>query len=394
MVNDHTGKGLPLLGVGIVGWGWMGQVHARAYARLRQHYPDVPLGPSLVAVADNAADDRLAGAIGIFGFREVHTDWRDLVARDDIDVVSVTGPNFIHRDVAVAAAETGKHVWVEKPAGRNATETREICDAVRVNGVQSAAGFNYRNVPAIEMARQLIADGRLGRINHVYIRLLADYAAHPDGALTWRYITEWSGSGVLGDLASHGVDLGRYLVGEITDLTCNAATFIAQRPQVGITASHFSRGTGGPVGAVENEDYIAALLRFDGGALGILESSRASIGEQCTYGIEVHGARGALSWDFRRMGELQLCLEQDYQNAHFSTHYVAPGDGDFARFQPAAGIAMSYDDLKIVEAYRLVQSIATGTAHGATAEDALSAAEIIEAMAESARSHRWVSFAR
>ena len=394
MVNDHTGEELPLLGVGIVGWGWMGQVHARAYARLRQHYPEAPLKPTLVAVADNAADDRLSRAIDIFGFRNSHADWRDLVARDDIDVVSVTGPNFIHQEVAVAAAEAGKHVWVEKPAGRNAAETRAIRDAVRINGVQSAAGFNYRNAPAVEMARQLIAEGRLGRINHVSIRLLADYAAHPEGALTWRFKTEWSGSGVLGDLASHGVDLGRYLVGDITDLMCDSATFISERPEVSITAPHFSRGTGGPMGAVENEDYIAALLRFRSGARGMLESSRASIGEQCRYGIEVHGARGALSWDFRRMGELQLCLDEDYQNAYFRAHYVAPGDGDFARFQPAAGITMSYDDLKIVEANRLVQSIATGKAHGASVEDALHAAEIIEAMAESARSRRWVSLAR
>jgi predicted dehydrogenase len=394
MVNDHTGEELPLLGVGIVGWGWMGQVHARAYARLRQHYPEAPLKPTLVAVADDAADDRLSRAIDTFGFRNSHADWRDLVARDDIDVVSVTGPNFIHQEVAVAAAEAGKHVWVEKPAGRNAAETRAIRDAVRFNGVQSAAGFNYRNAPAVEMARQLIAEGRLGRINHVSIRLLADYAAHPEGALTWRFKTEWSGSGVLGDLASHGIDLGRYLVGDITDLMCDSATFISERPEVSITAPHFSRGTGGPMGAVENEDYIAALLRFRSGARGMLESSRASIGEQCRYGIEVHGARGALSWDFRRMGELQLCLDEDYQNAYFRAHYVAPGDGDFARFQPAAGITMSYDDLKIVEANRLVQSIATGKAHGASIEDALHVAEIIEAMAESARSRRWVSLAR
>jgi predicted dehydrogenase len=393
MVNDHTPEESAPLGVGIVGWGWMGQVHARAYARLRQHYPEAPLRPTLVAVADNAPDERLANAIETFGFCEAHADWRDLVAQDDIDAVSVTGPNFIHREVAVAAAEAGKHVWLEKPAGRNATETRAIRDAVRVNGVQSAAGFNYRNVPAVEMAKQLIAEGRLGRINHVSIRLLADYAAAPDGALTWRFKTDLSGSGVLGDLASHGVDLGRYLVGEITDLMCDAATFIAQRPQVGMTASHFSRGAGGPMGTVENEDYVAALLRFRGGARGILESSRASVGEQCSYGIEVHGARGALSWDFRRMGELQLCLDQDYQNAHFSTHYVAPGDGDLARFQPASGIAMSYDDLKIVEAYRFVHAIATGERWGATVEDALHAAEIIEAMVESARIRRWVTLA-
>jgi predicted dehydrogenase len=390
-VVDRATNESPNLRVGIVGWGWMGQVHARAYMRLRQHYRDAPLKPTLVAVADNAADDRLISAVDTFGFRDAYQDWHDLITRNDIDVVSVTGPNFIHRDVAVAAADAGKHVWVEKPAGRNAAETRAIRDAVLVSGVQSAAGFNYRNVPAVEMARQLIADGRLGRINHVHIRLLADYAAHPDGALTWRFKTEWSGSGVLGDLASHGVDLGRYLVGDITALICDDATFISRRPQVSIMTSHFSRGTGGPMEAVENEDYVAALLRFGGGARGILESSRASVGEQCTYGIEVHGDRGALSWDFRRMGELQLCVDQDFQNAYFLTHYVAPGDGGFARFQPAAGIAMGYDDLKVVEAHRLVQSIATGQAHGATVEDALYAAEIVEAMAESARDRRWVT---
>jgi predicted dehydrogenase len=384
----------PTLRIGIVGWGWMGQVHARAYARLRHHYPDAPLQPSLVAVADNATDGRLTTALETFGFEDGHPDWRDLIARDDIDVVSVTGPNFIHHDVAVAAVKAGKHLWVEKPAGRNAAETRAIRDAVRASGVQSAAGFNYRNAPAIDLARQLIIDGRLGRINHVLIRLLADYAAHPEGALTWRFKTEWSGSGVLGDLASHGVDLGRYLVGEISELVCDDAIFVAQRSEVSMAASHFSRGTGGPVGEVENEDYVGALLRFEGGARGILEASRASVGEQCRYGVEVHGDRGALYWDFRRMGELQLCLDQDYQNASFVTRYVAPGDGEFGRFQPGSGIAMGYDDLKVVEAYHLVQSIATGEPHGATVDDALRAAGITEAMAESARSRRWVTVMR
>ena len=140
--------------------------------------PKASLRPTLVAVADNAADDRLASAIDTFGFRAAHADWRDRAARDDIELVSVTGPNFIHREVAVAAAEAGKHVWVEKPAGRNAAENSAISDAVRANKVQSAVGFNYRNVPAIEMAKQLIADGRLGRINHVYIRLLRRTTPH------------------------------------------------------------------------------------------------------------------------------------------------------------------------------------------------------------------------
>ena len=379
------------LRVGIVGLGWMGQVHARAFSRLRQHYLDLPVDPVLVAVADNAADGRLAAAVAAYGFRDVHVDWRDLVARPDLDVVSVTGPNFIHRDVGVAVAQAGKHLWIEKPAGRNAAETAEIADAVREAGVASAAGFNYRNAPAVELARQLIADGRLGTIQHVAIRLLADYSAHPEGGLTWRFVNEFAGSGVLGDLVSHGVDLGRYLVGEIEEVVADTATFIASRPQVSGAASHFSRGGGGPLGDVENEDYVSALLRFAGGVRGTLESSRTAVGEQCTYGVEVHGERGALRWDFRRMGELELCLDQDHQNAAFQTRFVAPGDGELSRFQPGSGIAMSYDDLKVIEAHRLVQSIVTGQPVGATIEDALTAARLVDALAESARTRGWVS---
>ena len=379
------------LRVGIVGLGWMGQVHARAYSRVRQHYLDAPRQPELVAVADNAGDERLARAVRAYGFRDVHADWRDLVERDDLDVVSITGPNFIHRDVAVAAARAGKHLWVEKPAGRDVGETREIAEAVAAAGVQSAAGFNYRNAPAVELARRLVAEGRLGTVEQVRITLMSDYAAHPDGALTWRYQNAWAGSGVLGDLVSHGIDLGRYVVGEITELVCDTATFIPQRRALtGAAFAHTARGTGA-LAPVENEDYAAVLLRFADGARGTLESSRVAVGEQCTYGFAVHGTEGALAWDFRRMGELQLCLGQEVTDAAFATHLVAPGDGELAAFQPGSGIAMSYDDLKVVEAHRLVRSIATGVPEGATVLDALRAAELVEAMAASARDRRWVA---
>ena len=369
----------------------MGQVHARAYARLRQHYPDAPLTPVLVAVADNAADTRLAQAVAAYGFSTVHADWAELVARDDLDLVSITGPNFIHRDVAVATARAGKHIWVEKPAGRNAGETRQIRDAVRAAGVHSAAGFNYRNVPAVDRARQLIMDGRLGAVEHVTIRLLADYAAHPDAGLTWRFIEKWAGSGVLGDLVSHGVDLGRYLAGEITELVGDRATFIPSRPVVGSAVDRSTRVTGGARGAVENEDYVSVLLRFASGARGVLESSRVAVGEQCTYRVEVHGERGALAWDFRRMGELQVALDQNFTDAAYQTLFCGPGDGELGAFQPGSGIAMGFDDLKVVELHRLVQSIDTGQPVGATIDDALRAAELVDAIADSADRRAWVT---
>ena len=378
------------LRVGVVGLGWMGQVHSRAYTRVAQHYLDAPLRPELVAVADNAADERLARAVVAYGFADVHADWHELVERDDIDVISITGPNFIHRDVAVAAARAGKHLWLEKPAGRDAGETAEIAEAVAAAGVQSAVGFNYRNAPAVQLARALVAEGRLGRVEQVRITMLADYAAHPEGALTWRYQNRWAGSGVLGDLVSHGVDLGRYVVGEIASLVCDTATFITERPALsGAAFAHTARGTGA-LAPVENEDYAGALLAFANGARGTLESSRVAVGEQCTYGIEVHGDRGALAWDFRRMGELRVCLDQEVTDAAYATRYVAPGDGDLGAFQPGSGIAMSYDDLKVVEANRLVRSIASGTPQGATIADALHAARLVDAMAQSARERRWV----
>lgn len=368
----------------------MGQVHARALSRLTQHYTDSPLRPRLVAVADTADDDRAARAADAYGFDHQFTDWKELVSRDDIDLVCVTGPNFIHRDVAVAAARAGKHLWVEKPAGRNAAETAEIVAAVEAAGVQTAAGFNYRNAPAVEHARELIASGRLGAVEHTTVRFISDYAAHPEGALSWRFLNEFAGSGVLGDLVSHAADLVRFVVADIDELVVDRATFIGQRPQAVGAASHFSRGGDGPLLDVENEDYVAALLRLADGSRGMLESSRVAVGEQCTYGIEVHGTKGSLSWDFRRMGELQLCLDQDFQNASYSTYFVSPGDGDLSAFQPGTGIAMSYDDLKVIEARRLVQSIVEGKPHGATIHDALVAARTVDAMIESSDERKWV----
>lgn len=379
------------LGVGVVGFGWMGRVHARAFSRLLQHYPDAPLRPRLVAVADTATDDRTKQAVRAFGFRHRLTDWRELVTRDDVDVVCVTGPNFIHRDVAVAAAAAGKHLWVEKPAGRTSAETREIVAAVEAAGVRAAAGFNYRNAPAVEYARELVRSGRLGRVEHTTVRFCSDYSAHPDGALTWRFQNEYAGSGVLGDLVSHAVDLVRHVVGDLTELVVDRATFIPERPAAVGAASHFSRGDGGPRQPVENEDYVSALLHLADGSRGILESSRTEVGDQNNYGIEVHGTEGALRWSYRRMGELQVCLDQDVQDASYATVMVTPAHGEMGAFQPGAANPLGYDDLKVIEAHRLVESIATGKPVGATVQDALVAAETVDAMLVSADERRWVT---
>ncbi|WP_030611340.1 Gfo/Idh/MocA family protein [Streptomyces fulvoviolaceus] len=378
------------LGVAVVGFGWMGRVHTQAYARVLHHYPRLGLRPELVTVAEEVPG-RAEEAAAQFGFASTARDWREVAADPRVQAVSITAPNFLHREIGVAMAEAGKHIWIEKPVGLSADDARAVADAVAEAGVQSAVGFNYRNAPAVEKARALIASGDIGTVTHVRIRLFSDYAAHPEGALTWRYEKERGGSGVLGDLASHGADLARYLLGDIASLTADTAIFVPERARpTGATAGH-SRASGGELGPVENEDYVNCLLRFASGARGVLEACRVSVGEQNNYGFEVHGTKGALFWDFRRMNELGVSLGTTYQDQPVSTVYVGPGDGEFGAFQPGAANAMGYDDLKVVEAYRFLRSVTEGAAHGATLADAVHSAAVLDAMVRSAESGTWVN---
>jgi predicted dehydrogenase len=370
------------LGIGVVGFGWMGRVHTQAYARVRHHYPAV-VRPVLVAVADDVPG-RAEAAAGQFGFETATSDWRSLLDDPRVEGVSITAPNFLHREMGSAFAAAGKHIWIEKPVGLSAGDARAI-----IGDVQVSVGFNYRNAPAVEKARELVAAGAIGRVTNARVRLFSDYAAHPEGALSWRFERARGGNGVLGDLGAHGVDLARYLLGDIEALVADTAIFVPERPRPsGATAGH-QRGSGEP-GPVENEDYLSSLLRMTSGARVVLEASRVAVGEQNNYGFEVHGTAGALFWDFRRMGELGVASGTAYQDEPVRTVFAGPHDGDFAAFQPGAGTAMSYDDLKVIEAHRFLRSIETGTPQGATLADAIASAEALDAMTRSAETGTWV----
>ena len=274
-----------------------------------------------------------------------------------------------------------------------APELVAVAAAVEEAGVQGTVGFNYRNAPAVAAAREMIAAGEIGAVTHARFRLFSDYAAHPEGALTWRYERARGGSGVLGDLASHGVDLARHLLGEIAALVADSAVFVPERARpTGATAGH-ARAAGGELGPVENEDYVAALLRFASGARGVLEASRVAVGEQNNYGFEIHGTTGAVFWDFRRMNELGVSTGGSYGDQPVSTLYVGPGHGDYAAFQPGAAIAMGYDDLKVIEAHNFLRSIADGAPHGTTLADAVRSGIALDAMARSAETGAWTAVA-
>jgi predicted dehydrogenase len=368
----------------------MGRVHTQAYARLPHHFPQPPVRPRLVVVADEVPG-RAAEAAERYGFERATDDWREIAADPEVQAVSVTAPNFLHREIGVAMAQAGKHLWIEKPVGLTAADARAVARAAAEAGVRGTVGFNYRNAPAVVAAREMIAAGDIGAVTHVRIRLFSDYAAHPESALTWRYERARGGSGVLGDLASHGVDLARYLLGDIESLAADTAVFVPERARpAGATAGH-TRAAGGTPGPVENDDYVGCLLRFACGARGVLEACRVSVGEQNAYGFEIHGTRGALFWDFRRMGELGVSRGTAYQDQPVSTVHVGPGHGAYGAFQPGAANAMGYDDLKVVEAHHFVRSIVEGTPHGATLEDAVAAATVLDAMALSAERRAWVS---
>lgn len=380
------------LGVAVVGFGWMGHAHSRSYLRIPHHYPELGLLPRLITVADPEAG-RCQDAIARYGFTDSTLDWREVLEDDRVEAVSVTAPNHLHREIAVAVAQAGKHLWVEKPVGLTLADALAVARAVSASGVQATVGFNYRNAPAVVRARELILSGAIGSITNARFRLFCDYAAHPQGALSWRFERAQGGSGVLGDLVSHGVDLARYLLGDIVSVVADSAIFIQDRPRPVGAGSHFATVEGGELGPVENEDYLNCLLRFASGARGTLEASRIAVGEQNTYGFDIHGSRGTIYWDFRRMGELRVAQGTDYQNEPSSIHHVGPGSGDFADFQPGAGIAMSYDDLKVIEAAQLLRSIVLATPVGAGIADAVHAAIVLQAMAESATSGSWVPVA-
>ena len=385
-IDDH---GYTQPGIGLISVGWMGKLHSRAYQAIPLVYPELKIRPRFVHAADSAAD-RAEYAREILGYAKAGTDYREVLADPGVDVVSICAPNMLHREIGVAAARAGKPFWIEKPVGRDVSETAEIAAAAQAAGVVTSIGYNYRHAPAVERVRELIAAGELGRITNVRAVFFNSYASEPNGALSWRFRRDQAGSGALGDLLSHVVDLMQYVVAPITEVSSLLSTVYTQRPVLPMgSATHFAVIENGELGEVENDDYVAALARFATGAVGTLEASRVSVGPQCGLGFEIFGTEGSATWNFERMNEFQLCLGRGGANAGYTTVLGNGQLGDYGRFQPGPGHSMGYDDLKVIEAKKFLVAVTGGEQRNSTISEALADAEVISATAASAQDGAW-----
>lgn len=378
------------IGIGVIGMGWMGVQHSRSYRQIAERFPDCALLPRLVACADDV-QSRAKDAQDRLGFERCTTEWQSLLSDPEIEVINIASPNFFHLEMAKASAKAGKHIFCEKPVGRSPEETAVIEQAARKAGVLTFVGYNYRWAPLVQYARKLIQDGRLGKLTHYRGRFFAGYATNPQGVLSWRFQQELGGLGASGDLLSHVIDMAHMIAGPIQRVVGNAETFITERPlPIPGVGTHFSLGGDGPKGKVTNEDYAGALVRFRNGAQGTLEACRVIKGPQCQLAFEVHGTNGALSWDFERMNELQLSLAGG-ENA--SGGYVrvlsSPEHPFHLRFNPGPGIGLSYEDLKIIETFQFLTSIAEGKQSEPGFADSLEVAKVQAALQRSWQSGSW-----
>ena len=378
------------IGVGVIGFGWMGQAHSRAYRDIPVYYGDSGIRPKLAAVADNVPA-RLDLARDNFGFGWGTLDWHELIDRDDVDVVDITAPNALHQEIAEAAAAAGKHIFCEKPVGISPEATAAIERAGRHAGIISGCGYNYRWAPLVQYTHQLIGDGRLGELTHYRGRFFSMYGRDRLGLLSWRFIQDEAGYGVLSDIMSHAIDMAQYMCGPIRRVVATKETFVKERPlPVPGTGTHYDRGKpGDPTGAVTNEDYVGALVEFENGVRGTLEADRSIFGPQSSMAFELNGSKGAASWDHETLNQLQLYLPEEQPTDGF---IEVLGGGSFpnqGEIVPGGGNSIGYEDMKLIEALEFLRSVEAGRQHQPGFVDALANQSVAAAMARSFASERW-----
>ena len=378
------------IGVGVIGFGWLGQAHSRSMQRIRTLMPDRTFDPMLIACSD-PVPELAREAVASFGFARAGSEWQRVIDDPEVEVVVIAAPNMLHLELVEAAAQAGKAVFCEKPVGGTPQHVARAARAARRAGVISGVGYNYRWAPLVQYAKELIATGELGDITNYRGRFFSMYGSDPRGLLSWRFLQDQGGYGVTSDLLSHAVDLGQMLLGPITRVVGTTATFIPERPlpQPG-RASHYGRGEpGDPTGAVTNEDYAGMLCEFAGGTRGTFEASRAIVGPESQMAFDAYGTQGAVGWNLERLNELQLYRATEDRGSGYTT--VLGGDRFpyHGAFVPGAGNPIGFEDLVVIEDYEFCRAVAEERPFAPGFEDALQWARVQEALLRSARSGTW-----
>ena len=377
------------IGVGVIGFGWLGQAHSRSMLRIPTLFPEREFDPVLVVCGDTAPD-RIDDAVRSFGFGRGTADWREVVEDPAVDVVVIAAPNMLHVELIEAAAAAGKHVFCEKPVGGTPEQTVRAEKVTRDAGVITGVGYNYRWAPLVRYAKQLIDEGRLGEITNYRGRFFSMYGSDPLGALSWRFLVDQAGYGVTTDLMSHSVDLAQMLVGPITRVVGTTETYIRERPIPGAGGTHYGRGRPeDPKGAVTNEDYAGMLCEFASGARGTFEASRSIIGPESQMAFEVYGTRGALGWNLEKLNELQLYLVEDVPHTGYRTVFGGDRFPYHGNFVPGSANGIGFEDLVVIEDYELCRSVAEGRPHEPSFANALEWVSVQAALLRSAESGRW-----
>jgi predicted dehydrogenase len=376
------------VGVGLIGFGWLGHAHSRSLRRIPMLFADRGFDAELVICADTVPE-RLAEAVEAFGYAEATPDWRRVVEHPGVDVVFVTAPNMLHLELIEAAAAAGKHIFCEKPVGGTPEQTARAARVARAAGAITGVGYNYRWAPLVQYARQLIADGRLGRITNYRGRFFSMYGSDPLNPLSWRYRLDQAGHGVTTDLLSHAVDLAHMLLGPITRVVGTTETFIRERP-LSAGDSHYARGRADdPRGAVTNEDYTGMLCEFAGGARGAFEASRTIVGPESQMAFEVYGTQGALGWNLERLNELQVYLVEDELHTGYRTVFGGERFPYHGSFVPGSANGIGFEDLVVIEDLEFLRAVAEERPHQPGFDAALAFCDVQAALLKSAASGRW-----
>jgi len=370
------------VGVGLIGHGFMGRAHSLAWRNITL-FTDSPLTPVLKAVAGRS-EDALRGFAARFGFERYYTDYKLMIKDPGIDIIDNVTPNYMHAEPTIEAMEAGKHVIVEKPMAMNSREAYEMVRVAERTGVINMVAHNYRFVPAIVLARQLIGSGSLGRIYHFRALYLQQSLANPEAPMTWRLRREYAGYGTIADLGSHVIDLARYLIGEVVSVNGTLYTF--NRFRVNQAA--------GVREEVNVDEGFTAMLRFENGAVGLIEASKLATGHYNSLIIEVNGSEGSIRFDLERINELEVHLAKDGELSGFRRILVTQRTHPYLRFWWPPGHVLGWEHTFTHEIYHFLTRLAEGkdvAPEAANFRDGLRVMRIIEAIAESSERGTWVS---